>query len=89
MISRNRAGLDIDEQAMNEAILNPHASQRRRSYREGRGADCEYANVVEELRQLRAASQLSRYRGAAPRAFCIWLYPYPAFLRYAAHSAGG
>ena len=26
---------------------------------------------------------------AAPRAFCIWLYPYPAFLRYAAHSAGG
>jgi hypothetical protein len=23
------------------------------------------------------------------RAFCIWLYPYPAFLRYAAHSAGG
>ena len=67
MISRNRAGLDIDEQAMNEAILNPHASQRRRSYGEGRGADCEYANVVEELRQLRAASQLSRYRGAAPR----------------------
>jgi serine O-acetyltransferase len=67
MISRNRAGLDIDEQAMNEAILNPHASQRRRSYGEGRGADSEYANVVEELRQLRAASQLSRYRGAAPR----------------------
>ena len=23
------------------------------------------------------------------RAFCIWLYPYPAFLRYAADSAGG
>ena len=26
---------------------------------------------------------------AGARAFCIWLYPYPAFLRYAAHSAGG
>jgi len=26
MISRNRSGPDIDEQAMNEAILNPHAS---------------------------------------------------------------
>ena len=25
----------------------------------------------------------------AVRAFCIWFYPYPAFLRYAAHSAGG
>ena len=67
MISRNRAGLDIDEQAMNEAILNPHPSQRRRSHGEGRGSDSEYASVVEELRQLRAASQLSRYRGAAPR----------------------
>ena len=27
--------------------------------------------------------------GETIRAFCIWLYPYPAFLRYAAHSAGG
>jgi len=62
MISRNRPGLNIDEQAMNEAILNPHASQRRRSYGEGRGADSEYANVVEELRQLRAASQLKEGR---------------------------
>jgi serine O-acetyltransferase len=67
MISRNRAGLDIDEQAMNEAILNPHASQRRRSHAEDSGADFEYAHIVAELRQLRAASQLSRYRGAAPR----------------------
>jgi hypothetical protein len=25
----------------------------------------------------------------APRAFCFWVYAYPAFLRYAAHSAGG
>jgi hypothetical protein len=23
------------------------------------------------------------------RAVCIWVYAYPAFLRYAAHSAGG
>ena len=67
MISRNRPGLDIDEQAMNEAILNPHASQRRRSHAEESGGDSEYAGIVAELRQLRAASQLSRYRGAAPR----------------------
>jgi serine O-acetyltransferase len=59
--------VDIDEQAMNEAILNTHASQRRRSHAEEAGADSEYAHVVAELRQLRAASQLSRYRGAAPR----------------------
>ena len=52
---------------MNEAILNPHASQRRRSRAEESGADSEYAHIVAELRQLRAASQLSRYRGAAPR----------------------
>jgi serine O-acetyltransferase len=51
---------------MNEAILNPHASQRRRSHREERRADSEYAGIVAELRQLRSASQLSRYCGAAP-----------------------
>jgi serine O-acetyltransferase len=51
---------------MNEAILNPHASRRRRSHREESGADSEYAGIVAELRQLRAASQLSRYRGAVP-----------------------
>src|SRR6202046_1341582 len=27
--------------------------------------------------------------GIAPRASCFWVYAYPAFLRYAAHSAGG
>jgi serine O-acetyltransferase len=59
--------VDIDEQAMNEAILNPHASRRRRSHAEDSGADFEYAHIVAELRQLRAVSQLSRYRGAAPR----------------------
>ena len=52
---------------MNEAILNPHTRQRRRSHAEKPGADSEYAPIVTELRQLRAASQLSRYRGAAPR----------------------
>src|ERR1700735_1407138 len=67
IISRNRRGLNIDEQAMNEAILNPYASQRRRSHREESGADSEYTQIVAALRQLRAASQLSRYRGAAPR----------------------
>src|SRR5271168_648817 len=25
---------------------------------------------------------------AAPRAFCFWVYAYPAFLMYAAHSSG-
>jgi serine O-acetyltransferase len=67
MISHNRAGFDINEQAMNEAILNPQASQRRRFHAEDAGAGSEYAPIVAELRQLRAASQLSRYRGAAPR----------------------
>jgi serine O-acetyltransferase len=67
MIFPNRAGLDVDEQAMNEAILNPHASQRRQSRAADSGADSEYAGIVAELRQLRAVSQLSRYRGAAPR----------------------
>jgi len=52
---------------MNEAILSPHASRRRRSRAERSGAESEYAPIVAELRQLRAASQLSRYRGAAPR----------------------
>jgi hypothetical protein len=33
------------------------------------------------------SSRSRRSRGS--RALCIWLYPYPAFLRYAAHSAGG
>jgi serine O-acetyltransferase len=59
--------VDIDEQAMNEAILNPHASPHRRSQVRKLGADSEYAGIVAELRQLRADSQLSRYRGAAPR----------------------
>jgi serine O-acetyltransferase len=59
--------VDIDEQAMNEAILDPRASQRRRSHAEEPDPDSEYAGIVAELRQLRAASQLSRYRGAAPR----------------------
>ena len=54
------AGFDIDEQAMNEAILNPHASQRRRSRAEEPGVDSDYAPIVAELRQLRAAAQLSR-----------------------------
>ena len=67
MIFPNRAGLDVDEQAMNEAILNPHASQRRQSRAADAGADSEYAGIVAELRQLRAVSQLSRYRSAAPR----------------------
>ena len=38
----------------------------------------------------------NQIRGAAvvigirlPRASCFWVYAYPAFLRYAAHSAGG
>ena len=44
--------VDIDEQAMNGAILNPHASPRRRSYVEKPGADSEYAGIVAELRQL-------------------------------------
>jgi len=52
---------------MNEAILNPHASQRRRSRAEEPGVDSDYAPIVAELRRLRAAAQLSRYRGAAPR----------------------
>ncbi len=56
----------MDEQAVNEAILNSHANKRR-SRRVEAGADSEYASVVAELRLLRAASQLSRYRGAAPR----------------------
>jgi serine O-acetyltransferase len=56
----------MDEQAVNEAILNSHANKRR-SRRVEAGADSEYASVAAELRQLRAASQLSRYRGAAPR----------------------
>ena len=52
---------------MNEAILNPHASLRRRSRADEPGVDSDYAPIVAELRQLRAAAQLSRYRGAAPR----------------------
>jgi serine O-acetyltransferase len=52
---------------MNEAILNPHASEPRGSHAQDSGADSDYANIVAELRQLRATSQLSRYRGAAPR----------------------
>ena len=52
---------------MNEAIFNPHADKRRDSQGEEPGADSEYSSIVAELRQLRAASQLSRYRGAAPR----------------------
>jgi hypothetical protein len=58
---------DIDEQAINqEAILNRRADKRR-SHREESSGDSEYAYVVAEFRQLRAASQPSRYRGAAPR----------------------
>jgi serine O-acetyltransferase len=59
--------LDIDVQAMNqEAIFNGRADKRR-SHGDESSGDSEYAYVVAELRQLRAASQLSRYRGAAPR----------------------
>jgi serine O-acetyltransferase len=49
-----------------EAILNLRANKRRSRDAEA-GADSEYAYIVAELRQLRAASQLSRYRGVAPR----------------------
>jgi serine O-acetyltransferase len=52
---------------MNDAILNRRANRHRRSHTEDSGADSDYAPIVAELRQLRAASQLSRYRGAAPR----------------------
>jgi serine O-acetyltransferase len=50
---------------VNDAILNSHANKRR-SRGDEAGADSEYTSIVAELRQLRAASQLSRYRGAAP-----------------------
>ena len=36
-----------------------------------------------------ADEEYFRQRIRLARAFCIRLYPYPAFLRYAAHSAGG
>src|ERR1700729_736663 len=49
-----------------EAIFNRPADKRR-SHGEESSGDSEYAYVVAELRQLRAASQLSRYRGPAPR----------------------
>jgi serine O-acetyltransferase len=52
---------------MNEAISNSRVNKVRTSQSEESGADSEYASIVAELRQLRAASQLSRYRGAAPR----------------------
>jgi serine O-acetyltransferase len=52
---------------MNEAIFNAQANRRRASQGEESGADSEYSSIVAALRQLRAASQLSRYRGAAPR----------------------
>jgi serine O-acetyltransferase len=52
---------------MNEAIFNSQANKRRASQGEASGADSEYSSIVAELRQLRAASQLSRYRRAAPR----------------------
>jgi serine O-acetyltransferase len=51
---------------MNEAILNSHANKRR-SRGDDASVNSEYAGIVVELRQLRAASQLSRYRGVAPR----------------------
>jgi serine O-acetyltransferase len=51
---------------MNEAILNRRSDNRRLPGQESSG-DSEYAHIVGELRQLRAASQLSRYRGTAPR----------------------
>jgi serine O-acetyltransferase len=51
---------------MNEAILNRRADNRRPPGEES-GGDSEYAHIVEELRQLRFASQVSRYRVAAPR----------------------
>jgi serine O-acetyltransferase len=49
-----------------QGILNRRA-EKRRSDGEESGGDFEYAGIVAELRQLRAASQLSRYRGTAPR----------------------
>jgi serine O-acetyltransferase len=52
---------------MNEAIVNANASRPRGAQGEKSGAESDYASIVAELRQLRAASQLSRYRGAAPR----------------------
>jgi hypothetical protein len=38
--------VDIDEQTMNEAILNPHASPRRTSQVEEPGADSEYTHII-------------------------------------------
>jgi serine O-acetyltransferase len=51
---------------VNDAILNSQANKRR-SRGDEASAEPEYTSIVAELRQLRAASQLSRYRGAAPR----------------------
>jgi hypothetical protein len=56
-----------DEQAMNEAIVNALGSRRQKSPGEEPGVHSAYAGIVVELRRLRAASQLSRYRGPAPR----------------------
>jgi hypothetical protein len=40
-----------------------------------------------QLARLEHALRLSAE--AVARASCFWVYAYPAFLRYAAHSAGG
>jgi serine O-acetyltransferase len=67
MIARIARGTRHQCATMNEAILKPHASGGRTSRAGKPGVDSEYADIVAELRLLRAASQLSRYRGAPPR----------------------
>jgi serine O-acetyltransferase len=52
---------------MNQQAIFNRRGEKRRSHGGECGGEFEYAGIVTELRQLRAASQLSRYRGTAPR----------------------
>jgi hypothetical protein len=47
---------DIDEQAMNQEVIFNRRADKRRSHEEEPSGDSEYAYVVAELRQLRAAT---------------------------------
>jgi hypothetical protein len=54
-----------------------------------RAAARECRKGAKSIASAKTVAAVERLAQADPSAFCIWLYPYPALLRYVAHSAGG
>ncbi len=79
--------LDEPEKKATPVYGSAGASELARSLEAGMEAGLQEPHWRPSLRLSHHPTE--RSSDAAPRASCFWVYAYPAFLRYAAHSAGG